>query len=353
MADIPASVKSKAVLEGDATAGSFSGQLETPGDHDWIKVSLTAGQTYNFFLSFLDTGSVINGDSVLTLRDATGAVLADADGGGVGLNSFLSYPITTSGTYFIDVHENAANNLGGDYGLFVTSIVYPLTPETNGDDEDLTAFLNKTFVGGKGADRIAAGVDACILLGEQGNDILIGRDGSDFISGGLGNDTIDAGAGNNILFGDAGNDDIFGGPDSDTLYGGAGDDHLYGGAGSDFITGGSGKDYMIGGADGDVFVFKHTTDSRPGANRDVITDFFDVGDKIDLSAIDAKTGPGNQAFKFIGTHAFHHKAGELHYRIDEPHEKVIIQGDVNGDGKADFEIELSGLQPLQPGDFNL
>jgi hypothetical protein len=54
-----------------------------------------------------------------------------------------------------------------------------------------------------------------------------------------------------------------------------------------------------------------------------------------------------------GVVALKHKAGELHYRIDESHERVIIQGDVNGDGKADFEIELSGLQPMQAGDFNL
>ena len=57
---------------------------------------------------------------------------------------------------------------------------YPLTLLTDGHDDDATAFNSKTFVGGKGADRIEAGSDAYILLGEQGNDVLIGRDGSDF-----------------------------------------------------------------------------------------------------------------------------------------------------------------------------
>ena len=32
---------------------------------------------------------------------------------------------------------------------------------------------------------------------------------------------------------------------------------------------------------------------------------------------------------------------------------MIVQGDVNGDGRADFEIELTGHKVLQPIDFFL
>jgi hypothetical protein len=49
MGDIPANIKSKAVLEGFASRSSFSGTLETIGDHDWIKVDLTAGTIYKFY----------------------------------------------------------------------------------------------------------------------------------------------------------------------------------------------------------------------------------------------------------------------------------------------------------------
>jgi Ca2+-binding RTX toxin-like protein len=372
MADIPASVTTKAELEGGYSGfGSFSGQLEKLDDHDWIRVSLTAGQTYQFYASFLNTGSHTDGNSTLRLRDATGAQIAFADDGGVGENSLLSYPITTTGTYFIDVGEVAGNRTG-DYSLYMTTPA-PTLLDLLTDDNDIaaTAFLNHTFVGGKGADTIQAGFDACTILGEQGNDILTGGQDNDHISGGLGHDTIDGDAGDDVLFGDAGDDDMSGGNDSDNLFGGAGDDtidggagidfllgdsggdNLSGGAGGDFLIGGSGKDFLTGGADGDVFVFISLSDSKRGVTRDVITDFVDAGDVISLSAIDAKTGGADNAFKFIGSHAFHHKAGELHYKIDAAHDRVIIQGDVNGDGKADFEIELSGLQQLQPGDFSL
>ena len=81
-------------------------------------------------------------------------------------------------------------------------------------------------------------------------------------------------------------------------------------------------------------------------------------DVIDLSTIDAKsTIHGNQAFKFIGTAAFHLKAGELHdfkqNLVGTAHDKTIVEGDVNGDGHADFQIELSGLKALTAGDFLL
>ena len=74
-------------------------------------------------------------------------------------------------------------------------------------------------------------------------------------------------------------------------------------------------------------------------------------DKIDLKGIDAKKDiGGNQKFTWIGKTDFHDKAGELRY-IDKG-AKVIVQGDVNGDGKADFEIFV-GAGALNKGDFLL
>jgi len=63
-----------------------------------------------------------------------------------------------------------------------------------------------------------------------------------------------------------------------------------------------------------------------------------VGDKIDLSAIDANAQlVGNQAFSFIGNSAFTGVVGELRYFGN------TIQGDVNGDQNSDFSILFSGV----------
>jgi serralysin len=71
------------------------------------------------------------------------------------------------------------------------------------------------------------------------------------------------------------------------------------------------------------------------------------GDKINLYDIDANTHRGgNQAFHFIGGQKFHHVEGELHFKNN------ILSGDVNGDGKPDFEIEVANAN-LVKGDFIL
>ena len=50
MADIPANTTSQAGFEdgGNASLGVLSGELETIGDHDWIRVDLLTNFTYEF-----------------------------------------------------------------------------------------------------------------------------------------------------------------------------------------------------------------------------------------------------------------------------------------------------------------
>ncbi len=87
----------------------------------------------------------------------------------------------------------------------------------------------------------------------------------------------------------------------------------------------------------------------------MIADFQHGVDDIDLRTIDAIKGGGDQKFKFIKTQDFNHKAGELRFeKVNKPgtaSDKTIIEGDINGDGRADFQIELSGLKLLTVGDF--
>jgi Ca2+-binding RTX toxin-like protein len=153
------------------------------------------------------------------------------------------------------------------------------------------------------------------------------------------------------LLGDAGKDTILGGNDPDTIHGGSGTDRIDGGADNDVIFGGTGKDIISGGADVDQFIFTRVKDSPAGRGRDVIKDFVVGEDRIQLAIIDAKRGGSNDMFTFIGKHAFHDKAGELRYKFEAGH--TVVQGDVNGDGTADIEIQLSGHHVLHAADFVL
>jgi Ca2+-binding RTX toxin-like protein len=146
---------------------------------------------------------------------------------------------------------------------------------------------------------------------------------------------------------------------ADTIIGSIKTDALDGTDGADILTGGLGKDSLTGGIDADTFDFNRKSESVKGINRDIIQDFSGLGlegDHIDVHDIDAKKGvAGNQNFHFIGTHKFHHKAGELHFVKHGTF--VTVEGDVNGDGKADFQIEVhnlaNNLNSLAPSDFVL
>ncbi|MDO5371600.1 MAG: hypothetical protein Q4F04_14865, partial [Paracoccus sp. (in: a-proteobacteria)] len=153
-----------------------------------------------------------------------------------------------------------------------------------------------------------------------------------------------------LLLGFAGND---------TLNGLTGNDMLLGDVGNDVLNGGGGRDVLAGGAGADRFVFISAADSGLGAAaRDVIRDFeLNVaGEVIDLSAIDARTGGGNngdQAFTFIGGGNFTGGNANGGLRFFQQNGNTIIQGSTDNDTQAEFEIELTGIRALTAGDFIL
>jgi serralysin len=153
----------------------------------------------------------------------------------------------------------------------------------------------------------------------------------------------------NILDGNSGNDTLDGRDGDDTLLGSSGNDSLLGGLGADTLTGGGGRDSLFGGDDADVFKFNSTGESNVGrSGRDVVTDFVSGEDVIDLFSIDADTTTAaDQEFDFIDTADFSRTAGELRFV------NGILSGDVNGDGRADFAIELRGVATLTDADFIL
>ena len=142
-----------------------------------------------------------------------------------------------------------------------------------------------------------------------------------------------------------------GGDPDNTIVGSRVNDIILTKVGDDLLRGGLGKDVLTSDSGEDVFDFNRAVESTRGAaNRDVITDFEQGQDHIDLSNLDGSSRKGFQHFKFIGAQKFHDKKGELHYRAVDS-DTVILEGDRNGDGKADFQVEVNGVGSLTIDDF--
>ena len=80
--------------------GTVSGTLETLGDHDWFRITLTAGQSITVFVD----GTTLE-DPYLYIRNAAGTLLYENDdiSSGVNRDSRVSFTATQTGTYYIDV----------------------------------------------------------------------------------------------------------------------------------------------------------------------------------------------------------------------------------------------------------
>lgn len=136
------------------------------------------------------------------------------------------------------------------------------------------------------------------------------------------------------------------------LDGHGGRDKLLGGKTADELDGGAGKDTLSGNNGNDIFLFAEAGDSLAGkAGRDLITDFGLGKDRIDLSAIDAVSGGDDDPFSFIKKAKFDGEAGALRYETSG--KSTLVQADLDGDRKADLEIELDGKHALTAGDFVL
>lgn len=189
------------------------------------------------------------------------------------------------------------------------------------------------------------------IRGDDGKDTLTGAAQEERMFGGADDDGLTGRGGDDLLAGDGGADTLVGGLGDDTLIGGAGDDRMQGGVGADRLTGGTNADQMAGGEGADVFVFATPAEigKAPGA-RDIVKDFAHLVDLIDLSQIDANSGAGgNQAFAFVGTGTLAGAAGRLRY----VQATGVLEGDVNGDGLADFRLELASRPAITVADLVL
>jgi Ca2+-binding RTX toxin-like protein len=130
------------------------------------------------------------------------------------------------------------------------------------------------------------------------------------------------------------------------LTGTAGDDRLIGDVGDDILASLSGDDVLTGGAGADMFVINSIVGTK------TISDFGRGADRLDLTGIDANVGSvTDDNFVFIGTAPFGGRAGELRFSVANGVTTVL--GDVDGDGIADYRLNLMGERLMVETDFIL
>ena len=139
------SIKASAVIfgddHGDHAANStrmtlnsvVGGELELPGDVDSFAIDLSAGVSYEISttLTGLD-------DTVLTVRNSAGVIVAENDDAGGLTASKIRWEPYTTGTYYVEVAGYSDST--GDYHLGVL--------EANGNDDHRNGPLNATVLSG-------------------------------------------------------------------------------------------------------------------------------------------------------------------------------------------------------------
>jgi Ca2+-binding RTX toxin-like protein len=305
--------------------------------------------TYDFYESLKAQMGITTGLFTDNISIAYGAVIENAIGGGgndtITGNQVANLLVGGAGNDTINGGDGDDTIVGGvgqdimDGGTGSDTVSYV------GSSAKVTVNLANNYVTGGDAfkDKI---LNFENITGSSFDDTLSGNAGSNTINGGDGNDTISSANGDDTVNGDGGNDTIRGGGGNDTLNGGEGSDTLLGEAGNDTLDGGAGADTLTGGSNNDTFRFTVLDGSK-----DTITDFKTKIDKIDLSGLDAITGNANanDHFTWIGGAAFSGTAGELRTFLDGG--VFSLGGDTDGDGLADFIVNLAGATTIAQTDI--
>ena len=278
--------------------------------------------------------------------------------GGGGNDTFV---VGDYRTQVIETPDSGTAMVRTSLGIYsMPDNVANLTFTGNGKFQAMGNLLDNKIVGGSGANRLSGGA---------GNDTLIGGAGDDVLDGGTGADTMIGGGGNDIFFVDNPGDKVIELPNSGTatVYSSVnytladnvanlvlmpGATIGNGNALNNVITANAMADTLAGGGGADRFVFQIGTLNADPAKSTTIIDFSRAeGDKIDLSAFEWQL-PAGANFSFIGQSAFTGHAGEL--RVNMGSSGQIAYCDINGDGLADFALNVSkGSGVLVSTDFIL
>jgi Ca2+-binding RTX toxin-like protein len=317
----------------------------------------------NIDLTFSE--AIQKGTGFITIHSgsADGAVVESFDAAssnrlvfsGSSLTIDPSADLSNNTQYFVtfaagSVQDLAGNNYAGTTTYDFTTVLNTITGKT-GNDKIVGTKASDILNGGKGADTMKGGLGGDIYFVDNKGDVVIENKGA-------GTDTVNssisfilgANLENLTLVGNAAIKGT-GNALNNTLIGNSAANKVSGLAGNDILNGGLGKDSLTGGTGKDVFDFNSVLEIGKKTKGDLITDFSNKQDKINLFDIDANTSNviTNDAFKYIGEKAFTGKAGELHFI------KGVLSGDINGDKVADFDmsITLVGVTTLVSQDFVL
>jgi Ca2+-binding RTX toxin-like protein len=267
-------------------------------------------------------------DKFISIESVTGSRFSDvfttssrndAFSGAGGNDSYVFVGANLGNDRFMDAsgHDNVTFNFDDINSIrrVGNDMVADLT---GGDFAVINHFAGSAIESARDA---ATGRQVTLAVGLTGGDL------PGIIAGSDEDETLDGAGGDDLLYGNKGRD---------TLLGGDGDDLLDGGKGRDVLVGGQGADTLIGGKGADSFVF------APGAGHDVIRDFGDGHDRIDLTAFCT-------TFRALDDN----RNGELDR--GEGDGQLSVQHD-HGDTLlvfADSSIRIEGITHLAANDFLL
>jgi phospholipase/lecithinase/hemolysin len=255
-------------------------------------VSLTAGHTYVVDALGASTALGTLSDPLVRVLDSAGNIVAQADDGGIGLDSHLQFTAAASGDFTLEVRgvgvtdgtfHLQAEDASSSANLLLNGQLRGSDMAVQGGPNNDSIFAiggSNILLGAGGADSITGGTGHDTINGNMGDDVILARSASgDQLLGGQGNDWIDltASTAHNFVNGNLGNDVLIGGSGGDTLRGGQGNDLIVGGSGADWISGDRGDDTLTGGGGADTF--------HAAYGSDRVTDFDQAqGDRVQIDA---------------------------------------------------------------------
>ncbi|MDP3749837.1 MAG: calcium-binding protein [Phenylobacterium sp.] len=331
---------------GNDTLVGSNGADTLLGDSGADSLAGGGGNDVFYFDDAPDKGDVIDGgsgaDTIMATTDHANIVLNGMSGiEAISANGHVGVEIVSTVAVNLDFSNVTLTNISGILGSAQTDTLIG----SSGNDTflyyDLAGLDYDIIDGGPGHDQILAGESWAYFMFQSIRNVeVISGNGYEGVKLYIPTDGQVSNFSNVHLI------------DIEEIVGTTAADTIIGSTSSDRFVSDGGADLMTGGAGSDVFAYYALSDSSVATGRDTITDFNLTQDKLDLSMVDANsTVLGRQHFSYIGTAPFTSTAGELRYTAGNA--GVTLSGDINGDGQADFEIQLGSIYSISSSNFIL